>query len=228
MKAASVIAKLPIVSINEGDQIALVKDLLVGRKSKKVEYLSVVQGKSSVVPRVIAFSELLGIGKEFIITQTEDNIKVSADVISEGEEFIHLTGTTVISAMGDYAGIIKDWELDEKTGFVSKIILDNASEIENEKLLSLSQKFILANLDGMDIPTASESTTAETPAANEAAEDTEELDQGTISYLLGKTVNADVSSADGAFNVTAGTTLTESLVRDAQRHGALIDLTMNV
>ena len=218
MNSASTVAKLSIVSINEGEQVAVVQNLLVNRKSKKVEYLSVVHSGSDALPALLSFKDIMGIGKDYIIIKSADDIKVINDdksLVPGAKDCLLLTGIRVLSSAGNIIGTITDYVIDEKSGEIEKLLLDDDQEIDGNKLLTLSAKFVLADIDGETGDTLD--TEAEVG-----------LDEESIAYLVGKTVNADITSEDGEFFITKGTVLTGELIEEAAKHDALLRLTMGI
>lgn len=210
MKLASAIAKLPIISVSEGEQTAAVCNLLVGRKSKKVEFLSVNNGAEEIIANVVAFGDIKGIGNDYIVVSSSDNIVkpyVNDRLIMEIEDCILLNGKLVLSLSGDVFGAISDFALDEKTGAIVSVTLDNQREIEGDKLVTLSSKFVVVD--------AQEKVSSA-------------LDEGSMAYLVGKTVRTDVASEDGAFTIKAGTALTQELIVEAEANNMLVALTMAV
>jgi sporulation protein YlmC with PRC-barrel domain len=200
MKLASAVIKLPVISVNEGEQIAVVRDMFVDRKTKRIEYLSVVKSAEDIIPSVISFRDIMGISNEYFIVVpliTLKNIDLNGDLFAQLEGCLSLPGRMVLSVSGDGLDRISDYSIDVKTGEIKKLILANGKEIAGNKLVTLSAKFIFVNLPG--------------------GEETSALDEGTLAYLAGKTVNTVVASADGTFTIESGTVLTNELSRRLRR-----------
>lgn len=213
MKLASIVAKLPIVSINEGDQVAIVKNLFINRKTKKVEYLSVVKSAEDAIPGILCFKDIRGIGNDYIVIPSIGDVKkIQSDdkLVLAMEDCISLGGRTVLSSSGDVFGEIKDYEINKKTGEITKLLLADDQEIEGDTLLTLSPKFIVVSVPGDEDETATS------------------LDDASMDYLVGKTLTADVTSDDGAFTIEQGTVLTKELIVAAEKNGFLLKLTMAV
>ncbi len=68
----------------------------------------------------------------------------------------------------------------------------------------------------------------EVPAAAEEAPARSALEQESITFLLGKTVKSEVLSDDGMFRLEAGTELTEEIINLAEKHDAILTLTLSV
>ncbi|MDL2225781.1 PRC-barrel domain-containing protein [Eubacteriales bacterium OttesenSCG-928-M02] len=244
MKSANTVANLAIVGIQEGDEIAAVKNLLVSRSSKKVEYLSVEFGAPDAVPSLLPFQEIVGIGNDYIVIQSQASIKKasdSAELIAAADNGQLLIGTTVISSAGDIIAEIIDYDIDEWSGEILRLMLDNQQEIDGGKVLTISPKIVFVDLDGnapsiepytpyADIAVAAAPIAEEDVMLEEAPlseQELEGLDENTIDYLLGMTVNSDISSEDGGFFVAAGTVLTRDIIIEAARHDALLVLTLS-
>ncbi|MGI6174849.1 MAG: hypothetical protein ACOYJC_01540 [Christensenellales bacterium] len=213
MKTASTVVKLPVVGVKEGEQIAFVKNLLVSSTSKKVEYLSVEHEDNTIIPSLISFKDILGIGQDYIVVQSAECIKKVYDskpLIAAAEESLLLLGTQVLNFTGDILDTISDYAIDEKTGRIEKLFLQNAQEINGASLITLSAKFAMVDTD---------------KNAN-SADNT--LDESTITYLLDKRVKSDVKSEDGSFVIAKDTVLTQDLIQQAEQQGVLLQLTMEV
>lgn len=212
MKRASDITKLPIVGMKEGEQVATVKDLYVSRKTKAVEYLSVVKNKDDILPCFLPFKDITGIGSDYIIIPSLDRIKeihANDKMLAALEDCLTLTGRTVLASMGDVIGSISDYMINVKTALITSLALDSDREIGGDKLVSLSAKFIVVDaLSGEDAGSA--------------------LDDGSMTYLLGKTVSSDIVGEGGSFTIKKGTVLTKELIVEAEAHDMLLMLTMNV
>ncbi len=218
MKSSSFISKLPIVSVNEGEQIKTIQSLVVSRASKKVEHFTVNGGSGSIVPLMLAFKDVIGIGNDYVVVQSADTIKKLYDnneFIAAAEEGVVLIGASVMTTAGEFLEKVADYVVDEKTGVIATLTLCNDQEIAGDKLVSISAKFIVVELSGA----APEAPAEEAPKA--------ELDEN-IAFLAGKVVNSEVASGDGKFTIKAGTVLTEKLIAEAEKRDMLLQLTMAV
>ena len=216
MKSSSFITKLPIVSVNEGEQIVTIQSLVVSRSSKKVEYFTVNGGAGSIVPLMLPFKDVIGIGNDYVVVQSASTIKKlydNAEFIAAAEEGVVLIGASVMSTAGDILEKVVDYVIDDKTGVIASLTLGNSQEIAGDKLVSISAKFIVVDLEGAAAPAAK----AAAPALDE-----------NVAFLVGKVVNSDVASGDGEFVIKAGTALTAELVAEAEKRDMMLQLTMAV
>lgn len=79
----------------------------------------------------------------------------------------------------------------------------------------------------VETPAEAVEAVAETVVVEEAVEESDE-DAVLKEFLIDAVLNDDVESKDGEFKVTKGTKLTKELVDEAQKHDALLLLTMSV
>lgn len=220
MKTASTVKQLPIVSVAEGEEIAAVRSLLVNRKSKKIQYLDVGLNGKGIVPTVLPFEDIIGIGADYIIIKAVSNISRTSDdksLAASLEDCLLLEGRTVLSSTGDILGTVSDYEIDETSGEIEKLLLENGEEVVGNTIVTLSAQFILADITG---------NTRGVPGTVE--EIASQLDEGSLAYLEGKTVSSTIRSEDGTFSIEEGTVLTVELISEAERHGLLLELTMQV
>jgi len=227
MKLAGTIKKLPIFGINEGTHLAVITNLYVNRKSRKVEYLSVLNNAGDIFPGVISLADIKSIGKDFVIVQSENSIKrlyTNSDAFSALDECTSPNGLSVISLSGDSIGTISDFLFDESSGAVEKIILDNKQEIAKDSIITLSQQFIVVNAEKAPSGGSPDEPEEDEPEQNDASS----LDESTLAYLKDKIVSSDVLSDDGAFIIRQGTVLSESIIIKAAEHDMLVQLTMAV
>jgi len=223
MKLASIVVKLPIVSVNEGEKIAVVNNLFVSRKSKKVEYLGVAKSEEEVIPSVVSFNEVEGIGDDYIIVPSLNSIKKISSTdrfIIVLEDCFSLLDRKVLSLSGNILGRILDYSINEQTGAIENIILDSGQEIYGSAIVTLSPKFIMVNADAKPGENIEIVEMSPLPSSS--------LDVDSISYLVGKTVTEDVVSRDGAFIIKTGTVLTQELVIEAEANDVLVGLAMAV
>ncbi len=249
MKKASQVIGLQLMGISEGATGGNAVDFMIDTVTKKVRYIVVQSGKGYFAYSALPVNEVVGVGDDYIITSTLDNIEEKDDITLEGDGFFML-GTGVISCEGNSLGTVKDFSFDEKEGTIETIELDNGKKIAGEKMVTLSE---LAFVDesGSAEPVVQEEVVydalseepvaqAETvieeevfPAQEEAVEEAAveepsafELEQR--EFLLGRTVVTDVADDDGTVLAAAGTVLTDEIIDAVGKAGKILDLTLSV
>ncbi len=223
MKSSSFISTLPIVSISEGEQIVTIQSPVVSRGSKKVEFFTIAGCCGNIVPHMLAFKDIVGIGNDYVVIQARKDIKKlyeSQELIAAAEAGVLLVGATVLSTTGDILAKIADYTIDEKSGVITALTLADGQEIAGDKMVSISAKFVVVNLlEASEAKAGAAEAEEEAPEAGAEAEPDEN-----VAFLMGKVVNSDVASEDGAFIIPAGTELTAELIE----RGLMLQLTIAV
>lgn len=252
MKLVSVLSELPIVGIQEGKVIGITSKVFVSTETRRVKYLifNVIQHMN--VPTAIDFESVRGLGNDYIVVMTANEIKPSSDKSIDLDSTVDLIGTSVLMDLGNKIGKVVDFEINEKTGEISKIILDTDDSFTAQQIISFSEHFIIVTDtpecyqvmdDKKQVVYASpgqcdvvskevDSVKEETSVQDDDGDGDDDvpivLDQKILDVLTGQiTVNKTISE-DGKFSIGSGVTLTQKMIEDANRQGVLGDLVMNV
>ena len=202
MKRASEVLGLKVLGIREGMENGSAQDFMIDPQTRKVEYL-VLKTNNGYGFNALRISDVMGIGADYIMTQTVENAKKmyeSTEVLEVIERGFFMLGTTVLASTGDMVGKVEDFSFEEKTGEIGTLYLDNQTEFEGSKIVTMAGKMVFVDPEGTN-----------------------------IQYLMGKTVKETVTSEDGSFRIEADTVLGEEILRQAARHDdVLLALTLNV
>lgn len=248
MKKASQVIGLQLMGISEGATGGKAVDFMIDTVTKKVRYIVVQSGKGYFAYSALPVNEVVGVGDDYIITSTLDNIEEKDDITLEGDGFFML-GTGVISCEGNSLGKVKDFSFDEKEGTIETIELDNGKKIAGEKMVTLSElafvdeagsaepaqeAVVYDALSEEPVALVEEVIEEEVfPAQEEVVEEVAveepsafELEQR--EFLLGRTVVTDVADDDGTVLAEAGTVLTDEIIDAVGKAGKILDLTLSV
>lgn len=213
MKNASFVQNLQVVSIREGQVSGKPQSLLVNPDTKKVEYL-VLKDVNADGVAMLSMQNVVSIGEDFIVINALADIKkayqsrVYFEALDRG---FSLLGIRVLAVSGDIMGAVTDYEFDTKTGEIHSISSDDTT-FTGEQITMITKNMIFVNTDGTPI---------------ELPKDDEGIDNESVSYLLGKTLTANVTDESGNIVAIEGTVITQEIIREAQKYDALVQLTMN-
>jgi uncharacterized protein YrrD len=212
MKSSSQVIGLPLMGVKEGKECGTIQNIVVDPQTKKIKSVILRGSNSEYDFRELKLSNIMGIGKDYVITQSIDN----ATGIDRSDSGISLINTKCISASGDVLGSIKDFSFDEKTGEIQSVQIDTGVEIPGKNVLSLSNNlmFVDNSEGGSFVKQGFESAT-------------NSLQKEQRDYMLGRTVKNDIS-ANGRVVVKKGTVVTEEVIRAAEEAGVIIDLTLEL
>lgn len=218
MKNVQSIFGLDVVSINQRKTIGKVKDVIVDCIGEQYSHFVIESTDQSVI-LLLPFESAIGVGNDFVVAQdvkqearNAESDQVAKKTLSEGFDLLQ---TQIATVQGDIVGSVSDIEIDEKTGSILNIVSEEENSYGIESVVFLSQEYVFIN-------------TKDDIAKKPDAKDTVDLDAETNEFLLGKTLETDVASDNGAFNVEAGTLVTEEIIEDAQKNNALVALTIAI
>ncbi len=277
MKSTNQVLGLPVMGIQEGKMVGEIVDIIASAKTKNVEQL-LVSTEDSRLPLILNMSDVVSIGESFVLVKSVEmlsKIYRDAETIKIVEEGIYLLDLGTVMGSGDEKGKIVEVEFDEKSGAISKLILDDESVYGKDDIVCLTTKFaFFGDVPGLGFLTpVAETEAAAAPAQAVAAvpevevvaetvaapvvetvveavvepvvetvvepvaepveepvveEPMDEALKESISYLMGKTLNDDVASDDGSFEIKKGTVLTKELIVEAYAQDVIPILTLNV
>lgn len=217
MKSSSQVIGLPLMGVKEGKEGGVIQNIVIDPQTKKIKSFILHGSKNEYDFRELKLSNVMGIGKDYVITQSVDNA-VSIDRADSG---ITLINTKCIASAGDVLGSIKDFSFDEKTGDIQSVQIDTGADIPGKNILSLSNNlmFIDSSEGASFVKQGGGSTVASSPAS---------LQKEQRDYMLGRTVKNDITAAGGKVVVKKGTVVNEEVIRAAEEAGVIIDLTLEL
>ncbi len=216
MKKSTEVLGLKVMGIKEGRDKGIIQDIVINAAEKSVDYL-ILKDSRGYGFYGINFKDVLGMGADYAITATIENVKKiyeSKELLEVTEKGFYLLGATALSSVGDIIGEVSDFSFNPKSGAIEKLLLSNGNEFLSDKIAALAGNTAFLNLGDAEF------------APEESAYS--EIEEDSIRFLLGKAVKTAVTSEDGKFTVSAGTELTQEILKQAAAHDALLTLTLNV
>lgn len=211
MKSSSQVLGLPLMSVKEGQKVGSVQDIVVDADKKKVEALVVRGSKNDYDFHQLKIIDVIGIGKDFVILQSIDNVKG----IESGSVGVPLLNVQCIAASGDVLGTVTEFEFDEKTGDIKAVKIDSGIVIQGYSILSLSNSLLFVQYD----------PSGETTIGGSAAS---ALEKEQKDYMIGRVVKNDVKDESGNVIITKGTMVNASVIENAQEAGVTVELMLEL
>jgi uncharacterized protein YrrD len=206
MKSSSQVTGLPLMGVKEGMEFGTVQDIVIDPQTKNVQSLILRGAKNEYDYRELKLSDIIGIGKDYVITQTIEN----AVAVGLSHSGMALLNIRCIASSGDVLGNIKDFVFDEKTGIIKSVQLDTGTEVPGESIMALSNNLLFVN------------------AAEQADNAESSLEQEQQDYMLGRVVKNDIRDQSGQVIIEKGTVVTADVIRIAEAAGVIIDLTLEL
>jgi hypothetical protein len=200
---------------------------------------------------LLPFKEVISMGNPYIMTRTKNALipEANPQATDALKKLSNLLSTEILTEDGSHFDFVKGFEFDPKSGAITKIETYNGGSIPGASIVFLSLSYVLIKSGSAQVeaptpeptavvePVAAEEEAAEEAAVEEIALEVDEAPEKEADVeekdfsddpLIGITVGEDVSSKDGEFFVAKGTEITEELLAEADRHDAILLLTMSV
>ena len=252
METNKTILMREVVSIGERMTMGAVKDVCVDCEKGAVSHF-VIGDFEHGAPRLLPYHEIRAVGDSFITINKEAVLldpesRRSKEILENG---CKLVGVEVFSGDGDRIGSVGGFEFEPKNGSISSITLSDGAEYPATNVLFYSPKYVFVEsiiepepavvaeaveepkvkaeqvIEEVKEEPAQEESAQEEPV-EESAKEEEKVEDSLRDLLIGKTMNEKVTSIDNAFVIEKGATITEEVFAEAEKHDALLMLTVNI
>lgn len=151
MKDIKEILNLPVVSIQDGEEIAIIKSVIINCEKKSLEYL-IIEKKDNrqIFLETIPYSEVIGFGC-YAVTVDSSLSVMSLELLKLDEKQFKkhddIVSQKIITQVGDYVGVVLGFDFDENTGEISSITYkDNTTQskkVDRQNLLTIGYKLLI-------------------------------------------------------------------------------------
>ncbi|OPX89256.1 PRC-barrel domain-containing protein [Pelotomaculum sp. PtaB.Bin117] len=248
MKNSRQVLGLPVLSIEEGKQIGIVKHLVLNPELGKVSYLLVEDAAWYLGLKTMPFEAVQGIGEFGLTIGSRSALSAVADspeVIALLEKNLRLPGTQVLSKKGRLVGTIDDFIIDENNAGIMGCQLTlvrgekPAGIIPRKSILTFGRDFLVVeeNIENMLVADIQESDAI--PAATQESPNFEKSDKQPVDalehfeeqqrkYLIGKKATMKIVADNGEVVAEEGDTITSEMIERAKAADRYIQLTLNI
>jgi uncharacterized protein YrrD len=251
MKKSIEISGLPIISISDGNQIGIVKSLVINPDKGSVDFLTIEHEDFQVSVKAIPFKKVVGIG-EYAVTVESENAVIDLNEIPIANQLVNkkikITNTRVMTRKGELLGEVQEYYVNQDTGQILGMELKLSSReavLSSEIVVTFGKDIIIVKEDAAShfLENAGELSPAkdkELPESRETIEslsavmesegDLRELREKQVELLNGRKVTEDILAKSGDILIPAGTILTSQDIEKAQEEGpsTVVELSFNV
>ncbi|MEW6662680.1 MAG: PRC-barrel domain-containing protein [Bacillota bacterium] len=175
MKNSRKMQSMPVVSLEDGNQVGKVKNLLLDATGKKVAGLVLDQKGLFKDSRVVPFDQIKSIGEHAITVDKSTRAERPANLPHLAKlmkEQVHLIGTQVITEEGNILGTVEEFFFDGNTGKITLLVLGGGRLMDNlfkgkaalpaSALVTLGKSAIIARRGAEDLLEKDEGAMQET------------------------------------------------------------------
>lgn len=254
MKKTKQYLSLPVMGVENGEQLGKVEGLLVNPGTGRIDYVLLDRQFWYGEMRALPYDAVLGIGEFALTTRNGQEIApvgAQPEVITLLDKDVKVINAGVMTRSGELVGVVTEYYIDEKTGKVAGCELSQSGNggiagiIPAEKIITFGSKYIVIEdnpetflgQDMSDQPgvTAqprveqSEGVAGQETAGSAEPEDPVELfELRQRQFLLGKKAVRKITGPGGRIIVEEGARITEEIIEKALAADKYIELTMNV
>ncbi len=253
MKKSRQIVNAPVISIQEGRQVGIVRELIVNPERKAVEFLLVEKEEMKKEGEIMAisFRETVGVGEYAVTVESQNAILDLSKMNVAGrllENRVALIDAKVITRMGRMRGTITEYLVDPENGSIVCVLLKSQGEGEEEQqipleeIITMGQQLVIVEdepegqteipeqVERESVPAVEEPLKdREEETSKENRKDTVELyEEKQKEYLVGKEIKEELRDETGNLLAQEGTIVTEALFEQVRELGRqkIIELTM--
>lgn len=230
MKDIKEILNLPVVSIQDGEEIAIIKSVMINCESKSVEYL-IIEKKDNrqIFLEAIPYSEIIGFGC-YAVTVDSSLSVMSFDLLKLDEKQFKkhddIVAQKIITQLGDYVGVVLGFDFDENSGDINSITYkDNTTQnkkVDRANLLTIGYKLLVIKSQEKDYIVKRNRNNSKNydNQGYEKKSDYQELDNvldEEISLAIGKTISTDLYDYEGNMLLKSGTVISEKDIENIRK-----------
>ena len=187
MKSTKEIIGLRIISILDGTQVGVVKELVLNPQGKTLDFMIVDQPTDYLGAKVIAFKDILGLG-EFAIMIPHPEVIQDVAQNTEAQSLLkqdtRVLGTKVLTKKGQLIGEVKEILIDEESGQIAACLFesnDEMREIGAGQVITLGKELLIVEGDpsvpNHQVVRSSSEDQIQTPDVTNLIEETDSTEQ---------------------------------------------------
>lgn len=205
---------LPIISIQDGEEVAVDKSVIINCDKKAIEYLMIEKkDENQKYVEVIPYTELIGIGSYAATIESSKSI-ISFEQLKFDEKKYkkhdELISQVIISRTGDFVGTLVGFDFDTEDGSIRTITYKNdinkIKKIKMQDFVTIGQKFLIISSNNVD------SNIEEINISNNGNFNVENFIKDKENNIIGKVLEHNLLDFDGNIIVHEGTEITQKIL----------------
>lgn len=240
MKPTREIIGLRIISVADGTQVGQIKDYVLNPQTGTVDFFITDQASDYFGAKVIAFSDVVGLG-EFALTIPDpkviQDVAHNLNVQELLRQDVRVIGTKVLTKKGQLIGETQEFLIHEESAKIEQCIFVDSDgsqhQVNSEQVITFGKELLIVD----DLPPAAAAlANATAPAAAFVQEEkdssnTDDTDGGfnlfeqrQLQYFVGKSVDKDITLDNGEV-LPVGQPMSEDTIRKITSRSTLMEIT---
>jgi len=174
VKASRKYLSLPIISLQEGQQIGYVKNLILDASTKSLAAIVVDPKGLFKDQRIIPYSKVVSVGDDAITIDKESHVEKTSnlpELLDLVKEKLTIIGTKMVTETGKTLGTAEEYYIDPKTGEITQIeisggklegLFSGKAWIAAEYITTIGHDVIVAQKESENVLTVAEKGLSET------------------------------------------------------------------
>jgi uncharacterized protein YrrD len=250
MKKSVEIIGLPVISIDEGRELGIVRDVVINPSAKEVSALLIEDHKWFMGAKTFPFSAINGIGQYAVTIEKSESVTSvldSSELLDLLATEVKIIGSKILTKTGQIQGKIIDIIVDESGKIITCDVEDmngQMTTISSEQVVTFGKEVTITN-DNPVTPVVTPQTevTLAPATANSVITPSEttpivkaqpsddaakKFDDRQKKYLLGKKANRRIETDNGTVIIEQDGDITEEVIQKAKLSGKFVELSMSI
>ena len=239
MKPTREIIGLRIISVAEGTQVGQIKDYVLNPQAGTVDFFVTDQTADYFGAKVIAFSDVVGLG-EFALTIPDpkviQDVAHNLNVQELLRQDVRVIATKVLTKKGQLIGEVEEFLVNEETAKIEECIFvdteGNRHQVDSDRIVTFGKELLIVEGEPASasvLPAEAAQVPAPAQEDNYSSDDGDDsgfnlFEQRQLQYFIGKSVEKDITLENGEV-LPAGQPMTEDIIRKITARTTLMEIT---
>ena len=238
---------LPVITILDGQEVGVIRQLVINPEKGRIEYLLVNGRDWYEVPQVLPYKSVLGVGQDAITVESKamlSPLTKESEVVPFLDQKIRVIDTRVYTRKGRLIGTVAEMAIEIDSGQIAGCELATLDQalifIPRERILTFGKDVLVVD-EGADDVIARTSVEPEeldqisvkqnqedAPASAPSYRGSQLFEYRQRQYVIGKKLTRTIFSDTGEVLARAGERVTSELLANIKTQARYIELTSSV
>ncbi len=142
MRKARELLDMPILFLQEGLDTTGIRSLAVDPEPLQTRYLAISDGSWYSPMALVPFDKIMAIGPDMVTVRTVDDTDRATDIPAL-QKLTPVWGVRTVDDTGTLRGRVQDFILDERTGRVEALLLEDGTQVDASRIVLLDPHLLV-------------------------------------------------------------------------------------